>query len=85
MLMNQTTEYSTDPICYMNSLDNIKLQERQTKPRILHTHMPLSFLPTEHIKCGRKIEYITRNPKDRHTSFYNFSKGKIGVPDWSLG
>lgn len=83
MLMDQTTEYSTDPVFYMNSLDNLKLQEGQTKPRILHTHMPFSFLPTEHIKCGRKIVYITRNPKDRHASFYNFLKGKIGIPDWS--
>jgi hypothetical protein len=41
----------------LDKIDSVKTQQR-----ILQTHLPLRFQPIEHVKKGRKIVYVNRNP-----------------------
>jgi hypothetical protein len=86
MLLSQTTEYNTkgnilDLQLEYHDLD--KIDSVKTQQRILQTHLPLRFQPTEHVKKGRKIVYVNRNPKDRYVSLYVFLSTKVGVPKWT--
>ena len=87
MLLKQATTYNPlqDEIVqlHIDSKTESELQE-MTEYKILHTHLPISFLPTKHKDNGGKIIYINRNPKDRHVSFFNWIKGKHGIPpNWN--
>ncbi|CAG2225564.1 SULT1 [Mytilus edulis] len=83
MLSRQTTEYCPQSLftTHMDMMGDFDSLESQSEPRILHTHLPFSFLPTKHVENGRKIVFVNRNPKDRHVSLYNFLLGKMGVPE----
>ena len=86
MLLSQTTEYNTkgnilDLQLEYHDLD--KIDSVKTQQRILQTHLPLNFQPTEHVKKGRKIVYVNRNPKDRYVSLYIFLITLVGVPKWT--
>ncbi|CAC5372359.1 SULT6B1 [Mytilus coruscus] len=88
MLSRQTTEYCPQSLfsTHMDMMADFDSLESQSELRILHTHLPFSFLPTKHVENGRKIVFVSRNPKDRHVSLYNYLLGKIGVPvdySWS--
>ncbi|VDI70474.1 Hypothetical predicted protein [Mytilus galloprovincialis] len=85
MLLNQTTEYNTKHWTSLNLQlewpEDYKFAEAMSEQRLLQSHLPFEFLPTAHINKGAKIIYVSRNPKDRDVSMYNFLHGKIGWPD----
>ncbi|CAI0378333.1 unnamed protein product [Linum tenue] len=41
-------------------------------PRLLHTHLPYSYLPEAVRESGCKIVYLARNPKDTVVSMWHF-------------
>jgi hypothetical protein len=83
ILLKQATTYNSleDDInsIHIDRKTERELQEMTEYP-ILHSHHPLSFLPTKHKENGGKIIYINRNPKDRHVSFFTWIKGEHGFP-----
>ncbi|XP_022320333.2 sulfotransferase 6B1-like [Crassostrea virginica] len=40
-------------------------------PRLLYTHLPAQYLPQDHVKKGRKIIHIVRDPRDIAVSAYH--------------
>jgi hypothetical protein len=50
------------------------VNEITESPRIITTHLPLSFLPDSCIKNKNKFIYVLRNPKDTCVSLYHFMK-----------
>jgi hypothetical protein len=57
-------DFPSPGIKYINSMKS---------PRIIKTHMPISFLP-ENVQNESKVIYILRNPKDVCVSYYHFAK-----------
>ncbi|CAC5383591.1 SULT1 [Mytilus coruscus] len=51
--------------------------EDRPDPRIIHSHLPLTFLPSKHIEKGYKTVLVMRNPKDRLSSYYFAILGKM--------
>ncbi|CAL1384859.1 unnamed protein product [Linum trigynum] len=41
-------------------------------PRLLHTHLPCSYLPEKVRESGCKLVYVARNPKDTLVSMWHF-------------
>lgn len=77
MLLSGKLEYSKD--CIVNShidLTDLDMLNKKPDPRILHTHLPYSYLPAKHTENGYKIVFMLRNPKDREVSLFHFSLGK---------
>ncbi|XP_077998914.1 uncharacterized protein LOC144451872 [Glandiceps talaboti] len=58
-------------ISAMNSLKHI---ESMQSPRVLRSHLPYCYFPTEAIQKKSKIIYVVRNPKDTAVSYYHFYK-----------
>jgi hypothetical protein len=78
MLLSGKLEYSKD--CVVNShidLVDFDMLNKKPDPRILHTHLPYSYLPAKHTENEYKIVIMLRNPKDREVSLFHFSLGKI--------
>lgn len=83
MLVDHTTEYNSRDATLKIHLDfmtDFQLLESETRRRILHSHLPWSFLPSKHKDEKAKVVYVNRNPKDRHASQYNWLKQMNGVP-----
>jgi hypothetical protein len=51
----------------------VKYIDGLQSPRIIKTHMPLTFLP-DNVQNESKVIYILRNPKDVCVSYYHFAK-----------
>ncbi|XP_052081696.1 sulfotransferase 1B1-like [Mytilus californianus] len=87
MLVDHTTEYNSRAATLKIHLDfmtDFQLLEAENRRRILHSHLPWSFLPSKHIDKKAKVVYVNRNPKDRHVSQYNWLKEMNGVPpNWT--
>jgi hypothetical protein len=49
---------------------------KKPDPRILHTHLPFSYLPAKHTENEYNIVFMLRNPKDREVSLFHFGLGK---------
>ena len=89
MIISGKLEYSKD--CVINShidLADLDMLKKKTDPRILHTHLPYSYLPAKHKENRYKIVFMLRNPKDREVSWFHFSLGKskrtpVDLP-WSV-
>lgn len=56
-------DYPTPGLNYINEMKS---------PRIIKTHLPLSFLP-DNIENECKVVYIVRNPKDVAVSYFHFA------------
>ncbi|XP_063410056.1 sulfotransferase 1B1-like [Mytilus trossulus] len=83
MLVDHTTEYNSRDATLKIHLDfmtDFQLLESEKRRRILHSHLPWSFLPSKHKDKKAKVVYLNRNPKDRHASQYNWLKEMNGVP-----
>ncbi|XP_071146009.1 sulfotransferase 1B1-like isoform X2 [Mytilus edulis] len=83
MLVDHTTEYNSRDATLKIHLDfmtDFQLLESETRRRILHSHLPWSFLPSKHKDEKAKVVYVNRHPKDRHASQYNWLKQMNGVP-----
>lgn len=83
MLVDHTTEYNSRAgtlKIHLDFMTDFQFLEAETRRRILHSHLPWSFLPSKHIDKKAKVVYVNRNPKDRHASQYNFLKQMNGVP-----
>ena len=88
MLLTQTTEYNSkgDILDMHLEFQETEQIEAVKGQRLMHSHLPISLLPVQHIAKYRKIVYVNRNPKDRHVSMFAFMRGKVGVPEnwtWS--
>ncbi|KAL5274019.1 hypothetical protein ACFFRR_000649 [Megaselia abdita] len=59
-------------------IDTFKDAEELKSPRLLKTHLPASFLPTDIWKKKSKMIYVSRNVKDAVVSFYHFASA-LGV------
>lgn len=87
MLTSGKLEFSKD--CVTDShidLEDSESFEKKPEPRILHTHLPYTYIPDKHKDNGYKIVYIVRNPKDRHVSLFHFALGYEPYPldlSWS--
>ena len=87
MLTSGKLEFSKD--CVTDShidLEDSESFEKKPDPRILHTHLPYTYIPDKHKDNGYKIVYIVRNPKDRHVSLFHFALGYDPYPldlSWS--
>ncbi|XP_063416918.1 sulfotransferase 1E1-like [Mytilus trossulus] len=51
--------------------------EDRPDPRIIHSHLPLKFLPEKHLENSYKTVLVLRNPKDRLASYYFAILGKM--------
>lgn len=86
MLIDQTTEYNSRITSFdleMDYVTDYSQLEASKQRRIMHSHLPFSFIPEKHVDIGGKIIYVNRNPKDRYVSQYAFFKNLIGFPDWN--
>ncbi|KAG0541131.1 hypothetical protein BDA96_03G469800 [Sorghum bicolor] len=54
------------------SHENLTYLENLPSPRLLATHMPLSLFPKSIVKCGCRVVYICRDPKDAFVSRWHF-------------
>ena len=88
MLLSQPTDYNSKGN-FLHSLlefEEIETLNAAKGQRLLHSHLPIRFFPTQHIEKRCKIVYVNRNPKDRHVSMFNWLLGKVGIPEnwtWS--
>jgi sulfotransferase 4A1 len=65
----------------VEAMPNNEMLNSNPSPRLLLTHLPYKYLPSQ-LKHGRgKIVYVQRNPKDLHVSMYNHHKGKRIMSD----
>ncbi|XP_070561101.1 sulfotransferase 1B1-like [Ptychodera flava] len=53
-----------------NAGQGIEQIERVARPRLLKSHLPYQFFPTQALEKKCKIIYIVRNPKDTAVSYY---------------
>jgi hypothetical protein len=87
MLLSQSTDYNSKGN-FLHSLlefEEIETLNAAKGQRLLHSHLPIRFFPTQHIEKRCKIVYVNRNPKDRHVSMFNWLLGKVGIPEnWTL-
>lgn len=78
MLISQSTEYNLiSPLDnFLDIQPNIDDINSFTSPRLLVTHVPYPYLPTQLRNGTGKIVHVQRNPKDLNVSMYNFLKGR---------
>ncbi|VDH93080.1 Hypothetical predicted protein [Mytilus galloprovincialis] len=84
MLVDQTTTYnnrgsSLDDV-HLDTMTDFDSLEKETKRRIIHTHLPFQCIPSQHMEKKGKTIFVNRNPKDRHVSQYVFFKKMFGTP-----
>ena len=78
MLISRSSKYNTFGTLenMVEAMPNNEMLNSNPSPRLLLTHLPYKYLPSQ-LKHGRgKIVYVQRNPKDLHVSMYNHLKGK---------
>lgn len=81
MLLSQSTSYNlwVKQKSLFELCDPIESVTKMPSPRLLMTHMPYRYLPSQLQNGKGKIIYVQRNPKDLFVSFYNFEKGKSAI------
>ncbi|XP_061180031.1 sulfotransferase 1B1-like isoform X1 [Saccostrea echinata] len=70
LLHNQEAKFPRMELTFLDLLSNLSHMDSLPSPRILYTHLPVHFLPEDHIKNGRKIVHIVRDPRDIAVSAY---------------
>ncbi|XP_013389205.1 sulfotransferase 1A2-like [Lingula anatina] len=57
--------------------------DKQLSPRVLNTHFPLKWIPTDVFNKRSKLILVIRNPKDAYVSGYHHYYGSKGYYDGS--
>ncbi|CAL1384854.1 unnamed protein product [Linum trigynum] len=82
-----------NPHCVVPTLDITFLQDRVQhmllnsppgRGRLLHTHLPCSYLPEKARSSGCKLVYVARNPKDTLVSLWHFHNKNVEVDQFPL-
>ncbi|CAL1384847.1 unnamed protein product [Linum trigynum] len=55
-----------------NQVQDLLLNSPPGRSRLLHTHLPCSYLPEKVRSSGCKLVYVSRNPKDTLVSMWHF-------------
>lgn len=78
MLISRSSKYNTFGTIenMVEAMLNNEMLNSKPSPRLLMTHLPYKYLPSQLKNGTGKIVYVQRNPKDLHVSMYNHQKGK---------
>ncbi|XP_076107595.1 sulfotransferase 1E1-like [Mytilus galloprovincialis] len=78
MLISGSCDVTKETVLSSN-LEYTRLEafEDRPNPRIIHSHLPLKFLPAKHLEKAYKTVLVMRNPKDRLASYYFSILGKM--------
>ena len=76
MLLSGKSSACSETVMGSNLEHNtVQLFNDRPNPRIMHSHLPYTFLPTKHIENRYKIVLVLRNPKDRLMSYFTMIRG----------
>lgn len=83
MLISRSSKYNTFGTLenMVEAMPNNEMLNNKPSPRLLLTHLPYKYLPSQLKNGTGKIVYVQRNPKDLHVSMYNHQKGKGMMSD----
>ncbi|XP_062570635.1 sulfotransferase 6B1-like [Saccostrea cucullata] len=70
VLHDQEAKFPRMEHTFLDIIPEFSRMDSLPSPRILYTHLPVHFLPEDHIKNGRKIIHIVRDPRDIAVSAY---------------
>jgi hypothetical protein len=67
MLLTQQTDYNNAGLLADRNFETLLELERAkdvSQPRLIHTHMPVEYLPRKHTENGYEIVQLNRNSID---------------------
>ncbi|XP_022320456.2 sulfotransferase 2A8-like [Crassostrea virginica] len=72
LLYNEHTQSQVDfEDGFLDFVNDLSTLSSLPSPRLLYTHLPVQYLPQDHVKKGRKIIHIVRDPRDIAVSAYH--------------